>query len=161
MATLSVLKFDDPDGAERVLETLRGLQKQQLIQLHDAAVVSWPRGMRKPETKQLSDLTGLGAMDGAFWGMLFGLLFFIPLLGAAVGAGIGALTGHFADVGIDDNFIKQVRSEVTEGTSALFLLTSEARLDRVAEALKGIDFEIISTNLEREEEEKLREVFAH
>jgi hypothetical protein len=28
-----------------------------------------------------------------------------------------------ADVGIDDDFIKQVREKVTEGTSALFALT--------------------------------------
>ncbi len=161
MATLSVLKFNEPDGAERVLGTLRSLQRQELIKLHDAAIVSWPRGLRKPETKQLTDMTGLGALDGAFWGMLFGLLFFVPLLGVAIGAGMGALMGHFTDVGIDDDFIKQVRSEVTEGTSALFLMTSDARLDRVAEALAGIDFEIVSTNLDHVEEAKLREVFAH
>lgn len=161
MATLTVLKFNDPDSADRTLNMLKDLQRQELIKLHDAAIVSWPRGLKKPETKQLTNLTGLGALDGAFWGMLFGLLFFVPLFGAAIGAGIGALTAHFADVGIDDAFIKQVRAEVTEGTSALFLLTSEARIDRVAEALKGVEFEVLSTNLSQEEESKLREVFAH
>jgi uncharacterized membrane protein len=97
----------------------------------------------------------LGALDGAFWGMLFGLIFFIPLLGMAV----GALTGSMADVGIDDDFIKSVQGKVTEGTSALFLMTSEAVMDKVADAFKGVEFEIVTTNLSQEEEEELREAF--
>jgi uncharacterized membrane protein len=88
--------------------------------------------------------------------MLFGLIFFIPFFGLAVGAAMGALSGKFADYGIDDNFIKQTREKVTEGTSALFLLTSGAVLDKVAEAVKGQKFEIISTNLSAEQEAQLR-----
>ena len=89
MATLTVWKFDTPDGAERATETLADLQKQELIKVHDAAVVSWPEGKKKPKTRQLSGLAGAGALGGAFWGLLFGLLFFVPLLGMAVGAAMG------------------------------------------------------------------------
>ena len=92
--------------------------------------------------------------------MLFGLIFFIPFFGLAVGVAMGALSGKFADYGIDDNFIKQMRDKVTEGTSALFLLTSGATVDKVAEAVKGIDFEIISTNLSKAEEDQLRAAFS-
>ena len=53
MATLSVLKFNDPYGADRVLLALQGLQEQQMINLEDAAVVSWPQGNKKPTTRQL------------------------------------------------------------------------------------------------------------
>jgi uncharacterized membrane protein len=106
-------------------------------------------------------LAGAGALGGAFWGFLFGLIFFVPFLGAAIGAGMGALTGSMADVGIDDDFIKQVREKVTEGTSALFALTSGATApDRVIDELRQYDFEIISTNLPQEQENKLREAFA-
>ena len=87
------------------------------------------------------------------------MIFFIPLIGMAVGAGIGALSGSLADVGIDDEFINTVREKVTPGTSALFALTSGATEDRVIEELKQFDFEIISTNLPEEQEQKLREVF--
>ncbi len=82
MATLSVLKFPTADGAERMLITLQNLQKQQLIQIDDGAIVTWPMGAKKPKTEQLSQstATGIGALGGAFWGMLFGLLFFIPFL---------------------------------------------------------------------------------
>jgi uncharacterized membrane protein len=88
------------------------------------------------------------------------LLFFVPFFGLAVGAAIGALAGHFADYGIDDNFINQVRDKVTVGTSALFLLTSGAVVDKVVEAVKGQQFEIIQTNLSKEQEDQLHEAFA-
>jgi uncharacterized membrane protein len=156
MATLSVLKFETPEGAGQMEQTLLALQKQQLITIQDAAIVTWPQGKKSPKTEQLHSLTGQGAMMGAFWGMLFGLLFFIPFFGLAVGAAMGALSGKFADYGIDDNFIKQTRDKVTEGTSALFLLTSGAVMDKVAEAVKGQKFEIISTNLSKEQEDQLR-----
>lgn len=159
MATLSVLKFNTPEGAEQLLGKIQELQKQQLIQIQDAAIVTWPVGAKKPKTKQLQSMTGIGALQGAFWGMLFGLLFFIPFVGLALGAAMGALAGHFADYGIDDKFIAETRSKVTEGTSALFLLTSGAVQDKVAEALKGTQAEIISTNLTKEQEDKLREAF--
>jgi len=156
MATLSVLKFETPEGAKQMEQTLLAAQKQQLITIQDAAIVTWPKGKKGPKTEQLHSLTGQGAMMGAFWGMLFGLIFFIPFFGLAIGLAMGALSGKFADYGIDDNFIKQTREKVTEGTSALFLLTSGAVMDKLAEVVKGQKFEIISTNLTKEQEDKLR-----
>lgn len=160
MATLSVLKFETADGAEEGLDLVKSLQKQQLVTLQDAAIVTWPNGAKKPKTKQLISLAGIGALNGAFWGLLFGLIFFVPILGMAVGAAFGAVGASLADVGIDDEFIKNTKDKVTEGTSALFLLTSDATYDKVVEQLKQLDFEIISTSLSLEEEEKLREAFS-
>ena len=160
MATLSVLKFNNPYQADDVLNTLQGLQKQQLIQIQDAAIVRWPEGAKKPKTEQLNSLAAAGGLSGAVWGLLFGLLFFVPFVGLAIGAAFGALGGHFADVGIDDKFINSVKNQVTPGTSALFLMSEGAVADRVVDALKGIDFEVISTNLSNEEEAKLKEMFA-
>jgi uncharacterized membrane protein len=160
MATLTVLKFKTEDGANKALDVLQDLAKQQLITVQDAAIVTWAAGKKKPKTRQLHNLAGLGALDGAFWGMLFGLIFFIPLFGAAVGAAMGALAGSLADVGIDDEFIKSVRAQVTEGTSGLFLLSSDAVLDKVRDGMKQFDFEFIASNLSKEEEDQLREYFA-
>jgi uncharacterized membrane protein len=160
MTTLTVLKFETADGAEKALHVVQDLNKQNLINLHDAAIVTWPEGKKKPKTKQLTDLKGAGALSGAFWGMLFGLIFFVPLFGLVVGAAMGALTGSMADIGISDDFIRSVRSKVTEGTSALFLMTSDAVKDRVAEAAKGMKFELVASNLSKDEEEKLRAAFA-
>ena len=105
-------------------------------------------------------MAGMGAMQGAFWGMLFGLIFFVPFFGLAVGAAMGALGGKMADFGIDDNFIKQSREKITEGTSALFLLTSDAVQDKVLDELKGFKFELISSNLSKEQEAQLKATFA-
>ena len=160
--TLTVLKFDTPDGAEQALELMKSLQDQQLINVADAATVSWPQGAKKPKTKQAVGLKSIGALDGAFWGMLFGLIFFVPLLGMAIGAAVGALSASFMDIGISDKFIKETRDKVTPGTSALFLLTSNAVLDRVASQMKEHlpPFELIASNLSDDQQAKLEETFA-
>lgn len=160
MATLSVWKFQTPFGAEEAQHTLESLAKQELIKVHDAAIVSYPEGAKKPKTRQLASTTWAGTLGGAFWGMLFGLIFFVPLLGMAIGAGMGALAGSLTDVGINDEFIAKMRAEITPGTSALFVMTSDAVLDRVQEAFAGQSAQLVQTNLSKEEEEKLREVFS-
>jgi uncharacterized membrane protein len=159
VTTLTVWKFDTPDGAERAVTVLERLAKEELIRVEDAAVVSWPPGKKAPKTRQLHNLTGAGAVGGAFWGLLFGLLFFVPLLGMAVGAATGALGGALADVGIDDEFIASLRDRIEPGTSALFVMTSDAVIDRVKQEFAETKPELIHSNLSSDEEERLREVF--
>lgn len=159
MTNVTVLKFAAPDGANDALAVVQSLQKQHLLTLHDAAIVTWPKGKNQPKTKQLIDLVGIGAMSGMFWGMLLGFIFATPFFGMMIGASFGALGGAFRDYGIDDDFIARVRSQVTEGTSALFLMTSDAVVDRVVDSMKPLHFEIIATNLSKDQEQKLREAF--
>jgi uncharacterized membrane protein len=160
MATLSVWQFNSPDGAEKAVATLEELAKKRLIVLHDAATVSWEPDAKKPKTRQLNHLAGAGALGGAFWGLLFGLLFFVPLLGLAIGAATGALSGSLADVGINDDFIKRARDEITPGTSALFVLSSDAVLDKVRDAFSTQRPELLFTNMSEAQETALREAFA-
>ena len=159
MATLTVWKFPTALGAEQAEHTLEQLTKQELIKVHDAAIVSFPVGAKKPKTRQLQNMPVAGALGGSFWGLLFGLIFFVPLLGMAVGAGIGALSGSMTDVGIDDDFIRTVRDEITPGTSALFLMSSDAVMDKVLAAFEGQSMELVRTNLSEEQEAALRDVF--
>jgi uncharacterized membrane protein len=160
MATLSVWKFDTAEGAQQAEATLLSLQKQELIKVHDAAVVTWAPGKKKPKTRQLNSLTGAGAAGGAFWGLLFGIIFFVPLFGVLVGAATGALAGSLSDFGIDDDFVRSVRDQVTPGTSALFVMTSDAVIDKVHDAFAGQRATLIHTNLSSVEEAQLREMFA-
>jgi Predicted membrane protein len=160
MATLTAWKFDTPDGAEQAVDTLESLAKQQLIKVHDAATVTWEPDKKKPKTRQLSNLVGVGALGGAFWGLLFGLIFFVPLLGLAIGAGMGALAGSLGDVGIDDDFVRRARDEITPGTSALFVMTSEAVEERVRQAFAGQKAQLMFTNLSSDQEAALRTVFS-
>ena len=139
---------------------IKDLSKQKLITLHDAAIVTWPEGKKKPKIEQMTGLTSPSLLSGAFWGFLFGLIFFVPIFGLVAGATLGALTSSMTNVGIDEEFIRFVRDKVTEGTSALFLMTSGAVQDKVAKATREMNFEIIATNLSKEEEQKLHEIFA-
>jgi uncharacterized membrane protein len=160
MATLTAWKFGSPYGADDALATLEKLQSQALIQVQDAAIVNWEPGAKKPKTREMHSTKRAGALGGGFWGLLFGLIFFVPILGLAVGAATGALMGSLADVGISDSFIKRVREQVTPGTSALFLLSSDAVFDRVKAEFERSDAELITTNLSAEQEDRLREAFS-
>ena len=137
MATVTVLRFSNPEGASDALSIIQHLQKEHLIKLIDAAIVAWPIGKNTPNTKQLVT----------------------PLLVTVIRAAFGALGDSYRDLGIDREFIDQVRREVREGTSALFLMTENAVLDRVADAMKVLKFEIFATNLSREQEQTLRDAF--
>jgi uncharacterized membrane protein len=163
MSTLTVWKFASWDGANQAIATLEALAKQDLIKIHDAASVSWQPEKRRPKTRQLRSLTGVGAIGGMFWGMLFGMIFLMTFAGAAIGAASGAIAGSLADVGIDDDFIKAVRDQVTPGTSALFLLTSDVVQDKVKATFEATGLrkpQLIQSNLSSEQEAALREMFA-
>lgn len=159
MATLTVWAFDAADDARTALKRLESAARQGVLELDDAAIVSWPEGRKRPRTQQLHSMVGAGAVGGAFWGMLFGLIFLAPIAGLAIGAAAGGLAGTFTDVGIDDEFIKDVQARVTPGTSALFLLTDKVVLDKVQDVFDGMDVELLHTNLSAEQEQRLHEHF--
>ena len=159
IATLTVWRFEEEDGAERASRTLGELERKGFIRIIDAAVVTWPVGARRPRTSQVLSTKAAGALGGAFWGLLFGIIFFAPLLGFAVGAAAGALTGSLRDVGISDAFIRQVRDEVTPGTSALFVMTSDAVVDEVRDAFVAHHPTLIRTNLTPDQDAALHEFF--
>ena len=159
MSDLVVLAFDSEDGALQLRDKLMGLQKQQIIELADAAVVVRKED-GKVKVKQLYSLVGAGALGGAFWGMLIGIIFWMPWLGMAMGALGGALGGKLNDVGVDDDFIKEVGNTIEPGHSALFLLVVKATADKLADELKDTEATVLQTSLSNEQEAKLRELFA-
>jgi uncharacterized membrane protein len=159
LTTFTVIKFPTVGGAQTMPGKLQQFQEQRLIQVEDGAILTWPRGARHPSIKQLSDLAGVNALDEGFWGMLFGLLFSVPFFGAPSDAVFGPLADHFARYGIDEGFIQKVRDQITEDTSALFLLANEALLEQVAANINNTSFDLISTTLTYEQEARLRDAF--
>ena len=133
--------------------------EQQSLAILDAALVSWPKGKNRPSTRQVVLPTGTQLLDGTFWGMLFGLIFFVPVLDTGRREEMERLTSALSDVGIDEDFIYQVRSKLTEGTSALFILSRDAVMDKINDASKGKKPDLIAINLRRDEEMKLRKLF--
>jgi uncharacterized membrane protein len=159
MATLSTFRFDTVDGADKALGVISMLQEQQLITILDAAVVVWPNRKNRPSTRHVVLPSQTQLLDSTFWGMLFGLAFFVPVLDAGPQVEIDRLTSALSGVGIEENFIYQLRSKLTEGTSALFILSRDAVVDRVLDASNADKLDLIAINLPRDEETKLRKLF--
>ena len=143
-----------PHRIEEVFDLAGDLAKQELLQLQDAAY-AYRDDKGKVRIHQAVSLTGAGAASGALWGTLIGLIFLVPVAGLAVGAASGALAGKLADVGINDDTIKQIGEQLQQGKAALFVLARSATTDRVIEAIKPFNPTVIQTSLSHDREEEL------
>jgi uncharacterized membrane protein len=130
-----------------------------LVKIVDHAVLSWAEGADKPELEHKHDSAKRGAGWGALWGILGGALFLVPVAGALIGAGIGALAKATDGTGITKEDLERIRTEVVPGTSALFMVTEDADLDRLGERFRGRDATLISTNLTEAERKIMLETF--
>jgi uncharacterized membrane protein len=159
MATLVVIDYESEVKAEEVRLALLKMQKEYLIDLEDAVVVVRD-AKGKVRLRQMHNLTAAGAASGGFWGALIGMLFLNPLFGFAIGAAAGAISGSLNDVGIDDNFMKELAQTLKPGTAALCILIRQMTQDKVLEELHKFGGTLIKTNLCHENEEKLRKGMA-
>lgn len=157
MSDLVVIGFDDENKAFEMRAELAKLQKEYLIEMEDVVVVT-KDDKGKVKLHQAVNLTAAGAMGGTFWGMLIGMIFLNPLVGAAIGAGAGALSGKLRDIGISDDFMKELGQTFQPGTSALFVLVRKVTPDKVLEELKGFKGRVLKTSLTKDKEEELRKV---
>jgi uncharacterized membrane protein len=157
MANLIVVGFDNAADAFEMRAALAKMQAEYLIEMEDAVVVT-RNEKGKVQLHQAANLTASGAVGGAFWGSLIGLLFLNPLLGAAIGAGSGALSGKLTDIGINDQFMKDLGTTLTPGHSALFVLVRKSTPDKVLEGLKPFAGKgrVLQTSLTKDKEDDLR-----
>jgi uncharacterized membrane protein len=167
MSDLVVFDFDGIHTADEVLNKLRSLQKEYLIDLEDSCVVERDKD-GKVHIKQAVNLTSFGAarggLSGALWGTLVGLLFLNPLAGMAIGAlagaGAGALTGSLADYGINDDFVRRLAQTIPPGSSALFVLVRSVTFDKVLPEIEPYKPRVLRTSLSDEAEAKLKATLA-
>ncbi len=162
MSDLVVIGFNDEHQADEVLLTLRRLQHEYLIDLADAAVVIRQQD-GKIKIRQTSNLIGAGAAGGGFWGAFIGLIFAGPLgalVAGGAGAAVGAVGGKLSDIGIEDDFMKEIGNTLEPGSSAIFTLVVNSTPDRVLEALKQFQGKVIQTSLTKDSEEALTEALA-
>lgn len=159
MSDLVVIEFPTEAKAEEVRQKLLDMQKNYLIELSDAVIaIKLPNGRIK--LNQLYHPATTGAAAGAIWGTLVGLIFLVPLLGAAIGAASGAIGGALTDVGINDQFMKDVAASLESGNAALFLLIRKVTADKVLEDLKGVGGKVLRTSFDHTKEEALRKALA-
>jgi len=159
LSDLLVIEFPSEEKAEGVREMLLAMQKEYLIELGDAVIaVKEPGGRVK--LNQLFQPVARGAVSGALWGSLIGLLFMMPLAGATIGAASGTLSGKLTDLGINDEFMRQVARTLQSGNAALFLLIRKMTTDKVLAALRGVGGTVMRNSFDETNEEALRDALA-
>ncbi|HEY8564947.1 MAG TPA: DUF1269 domain-containing protein [Beijerinckiaceae bacterium] len=159
MADLIVVAYDDPHKAHEIRLKLVKLQSEYLIDLEDAVVATKDQ-QGQVKLHQVVNLTAAGALSGGFWGSLIGLMFLNPLLGVVAGAASGALAGTLSDIGINDDFMREVAGTLQPNTSALFVLVRKMTPDKVLEEVRGTGGKVLRTSLSRDAEEKLQAALA-
>jgi uncharacterized membrane protein len=181
MAELIVVGFKkDKYRASEVLNELQLLNDDWVVDLHDAVAVYRDDNGKLRVDQSYQTTTGEGAAMGGLMGALIGLsLAAIPLTGgasavaagtlaagaaggAAIGASAGALDAAWwkDEFGIPDDFVKQVGAMVQPGDSAVFALLRTANPDIVADQFRGYGGSILSTTLNRDQEQKVDKVLS-
>ena len=168
MSNLVVLGFDGIHTADDVLNRLRSLKKEYLIDLEDACVVEREK-TGKVYIKQAVNLTALGAVAGgsrgALWGAIVGLLFLNPLAGMAIGAitgagtgaGAGAITVSLAEYGIAPMISsKSSAKPFRTNLPRFFILFREVNEDKVLPEIQSYKPRVLRTSPSNEAEEKLK-----
>jgi uncharacterized membrane protein len=157
MSDLIVVAFKDEATAFEMRAELVRLQKDYLMEMEDVVIVTRTDG-GEVQLHQAVNLTASGAVGGGFWGALVGLLFLNPLIGAAVGAGAGALAGRASDIGINDDFMRDMGKSLDKGGSAVCVLVRKMTADKVMERLSAFKSRgrVVQTSLSHDAEAQLR-----
>ncbi len=159
-STLAVIAYPDQGTAAEAASALQEMQREFLIDLQDVAWVTKSKD-GKLKLHEGTSLTGAGAATGALWGFLFGLLFLVPVFGIAVGAVTGAVAGHFANYGLDHQWINEVASAIPAGGSALFIMARDTNQERVLPEMANFGGTVLKTNLTTEQQQALENALSH
>jgi uncharacterized membrane protein len=156
MSDLIAVSYPDRATAEKVRDELARLTREHVIEIEDAVVVTRePSG--KVKLHQTVKPAGAGAAGGALWGGLIGLIFLAPLLGAAIGAAAGAAGGALTDLGIEDNFMRDLGQSLPEGGAALFVLVRKVTPDKVIPRISEYGGTVLQSSLSTDSEQRLQE----
>lgn len=141
----SVWWFDVANGAQRAVHRLEAAGR--ILTIHDACIVSWAPGQRRPVAWQQVGLGGPNRLAGAFWGLLVSWLFLLPISRSLSSRGTGSddptgegdsgddLGEGLQRLGLDAGFAASVRTQVVPGTSVIFVFSSFADSHKIQAAV--------------------------
>ena len=122
-------RFAGTEGADDAVLRLKQLDAADLINVMDIAVLRWPVHASAPTTQE--HVTQEGGK-------------------------VAALMHKLRHAVIDDTMIETVKGDMSPGTSAMVLLSSDAKLDAVVHAFEGRHMELVRTDLSVPELDRLR-----
>lgn len=162
MSNLIAITYDDEQTGRDAFNSLGEMQKMQIIELEDAAFATKnQKGKVKVKQTLEKQNTGVSASWGFFWGFLIGLIFGGPLFWGLATALLTGLIAKGQDLGIDNEFMKEVGDSLEPGGSALFILVYKATPDKALAELEKYGGHVAQTSLSKEDEEQLRQVLEH
>jgi uncharacterized membrane protein len=91
---------------------------------------------KEPVIGHLKHPTAASAGKGSVLGGLVGMLVMAPVAGAALGAGVASVAARLRKSGIDEEFVRELGSQLTPGSSALLVLSSDGKLDELRPAME-------------------------
>ena len=155
MSELVVIAYPEEDRAEKVMNLMLSLQKDEFVSLADAVCVTKDKH-EKVQLHQSQRKTAKGASWGAAAGLVAGSIFLTPLFGVAAGALIGGAAGRKVDIGLPDDFVKQVSAQLKPQSSALVLVVNSVNKQVVVPQLQQYGGVLLSSTLSPESEAKLQ-----
>jgi uncharacterized membrane protein len=154
-AHLWAVGYDDVERADQVRDTITqlgwggGKAGKDLILLDIVVVVRHPDGTFTLEREPFPGVANILTCSAV--GFLAGLMLAAPLTGATIGAlvgGVGSATA--AQVGIGEDFIREVETLMKPGSSALFVLDQEGNMEIILHTIRGLGGTVIKTNVDLE-----------
>jgi uncharacterized membrane protein len=154
-----LLTFQSPGTADEVLAILEELEKADIIEIEDAAVIRVD-AKGEASVKDTEDVdAGQGAAAGAIFGGLLGVIAG-PVglaIGLTAGAVVGATTAAVADFGFSKEEIASLRRQLGPNTSGIMAIIEQEWLYRLENALGEFSYDIFVTTLEMTSAAKMKE----
>ena len=150
-ANLWAVGFDDTGRAAQVRDVITGLawEKHQLILLDVAVAVRYHDGCLTLNGDPFPAVTEVhrGTVARFLASLSLGAP---PLTGAAVGAMFATMGDTPVEVGISDDFVREVECLIKPGTSVLFVLDEGGEMDAILHAIRGLGGTVLQTNVDLE-----------
>lgn len=151
MSELIVFIYENETGAKSLEEKLLEAQSNGDLSVSDAALIVRQEDGRAV-LSHAAKLAGRGSMGGIFWGFILALVFWTKWWGLSVGGALG-------DLGLAEDFVKDVGEGVDKGHSALLALVADGMVDAVLKVAAGSNPKTFSNTFSEEDEQVLQVVF--
>jgi uncharacterized membrane protein len=151
MSELIAFVYDNEGGAKSLEAELLDAQSEQKINVGDAALILRQQDGRAV-LSHATNLVGRGSMGGMFWGFILALVFWARWWGLSVGGALG-------DLGLEDDFVKDLGDSVGKGHSALVALVDDDMVVAVLNVADSSNPQVMRTSFSAQDEQVLKTVF--